>query len=107
MSEKSKLSIESSELPSDAYLKANWAYEDVTNLLHFTRNTLGYSRVTTKPHADLVDFLTNAGKYKGRLTNNWKLILLPRGTFKTTVAAQAYPLWRRINFQLFVSLPLY
>src|SRR3990172_3551337 len=93
MSEKSKLSIESSELSSDAYLKANWAYEDVTNLLHFTRNTLGYSRVTTKPHADLVDFLTNAGKYKGRLTNNWKLILLPRGTFKTTVAAQAYPLW--------------
>lgn len=80
------------EIP-DELLSAAWAYEDVSNLFHFGRNTLGYDRITVRPHADLCDFLCNAGKYAGRLQNKWKLILLPRGTFKTTVASQAYPLW--------------
>jgi len=102
MHEKSKPSIESSqnnnnnqllEPPNHEIIHAAWAYEDVTNLYHFARNTLGFNRLTSHPHADLADFLTNTGKYQGRLTNNWKLILLPRGTFKTTLAGQAYPLW--------------
>lgn len=77
----------------DELLRAAWAYEDVTNLYHFAKNTLGFAKLVARPHADLCDFLANDGKYKGRLTNNWKLILLPRGTFKTTVACYAYPLW--------------
>ena len=78
---------------SDELLKAAWAYQDVTDLYHFGRNTLGFDKLRPKPHADLSDFITNSGKYEGRLANKWKLILLPRGTYKTTVACQAYPLW--------------
>ncbi len=78
---------------SDDLLRAAWAYEDVTNLYHFARNTCGLDKLTPKPHADLCDFITNTGRYAGRLENKWKLILLPRGTYKTTVASQAYPLW--------------
>lgn len=78
---------------SDELLKAEWGLEDVTNLFHFARNTLGFKKVTPHPHADLCDFLTNSGKYTDRLHNHWKLILLPRGTFKSTIAARAYPLW--------------
>ena len=77
----------------DDLLRAAWAYEDCSNLFHFSRNTLGFAKLTAKPHADLCDFVTNQGKYEGRLSNKWKLILLPRGTYKTTVASQAYPLW--------------
>ena len=78
---------------SDELLTAAWAYEDVSHLYHFARNTLGFDKLSVKPHADLADFITNSGKYEGRLSNKWKLILLPRGTYKTTVASQAYPLW--------------
>lgn len=91
------------ELPSDEVLRAAWAYEDVTNLYHFSKYTLDLGRtfreagrvdkLNPKPHADLCDFITNTGKYAGRLKNNWKLILLPRGTLKTSVASVAYPLW--------------
>ena len=61
-------------------LQAEWAYEDATNLYHFAKNTLGFNKVVDQPHSNLCDFLTNSGRYVGKLKNQWKLILLPRGT---------------------------
>lgn len=92
------MSENSTLLPlTDEQLLAEWAVQDCTDLFHFSKNTLDFDRLTLKPHADLCDFITNTGKYKGRLKNSWKLILLPRGTFKTTVACVGYPLWLLIR----------
>ncbi len=73
-------------------LLAEWAVQDCEDLFHLAKHTLGYDKLTEHPHADICDFLANTGKYAGRLQNKWKLLLVPRGTYKTTIAT-AYVLY--------------
>jgi predicted phage terminase large subunit-like protein len=67
------------------YLKA---YED---LYTFARFVLGYDRLIPRVHRDTCDRLQNL-KRGERLQ-----ILLPRGYFKSRIAAIAYPLWRLVR----------
>jgi len=59
-----------------------------SSLYHFDKNVLGYSLMTEKPHLELCKF-TQKGKKL--------LILMPRGSFKTSVVTVGYCLWRIVR----------
>lgn len=50
---------------------------------------LGYSEITQRTHGEMIRVLEGPQKRK--------LIVMPRGTFKTSIAVVAYPIWRLIN----------
>lgn len=56
------------------------------DLFAFSRAVLGYDRMQETPHRELCEFLQRDKKKK--------LILMPRGMFKTSLCSIAYPLWR-------------
>jgi len=64
------------------------------SLFHFTKTVLGYSKLSSSatsvdakgPHGALCEFLSGDGSQK--------LVLMPRGSFKSTIATVAYVLWR-------------
>lgn len=67
-------------------------------LLNFSREVLGYTDIEESVHGELCRHLEDA--YWGR--GEWKtdenavrryLFLLPRGTFKTTIATVCFPIW--------------
>jgi predicted phage terminase large subunit-like protein len=60
------------------------------NFYFFCKNILGYSKMEPKPHQDLCDFIVKSKKRK-------KLILLPRGSFKSSVVTIGYSLHTLIN----------
>lgn len=58
------------------------------SLYYFSKKILGYGRMEKKPHADVCDFIQAVmDKHKRGLD------LEPRGSFKTTQASQALPIW--------------
>ena len=60
------------------------------NSLYLTaKYLLGYKEVNHQTHGEMIDVLENDSKRK--------LIIMPRGTFKTSLAVVAYPIWRLLN----------
>src|SRR3990172_12020194 len=57
----------------------------------FNRDVLGWPDIYESLHRDVCDFVqNNVGKKK-------LLILLPRGTFKSSIVTVGYTLWRIVN----------
>jgi len=65
-----------------------WYYVSKDVLYYFLKVVLGFKDLSFKTHKWLCDFLQDE-KRKQK-----KLILLPRGTFKTTVIAVGFPIWK-------------
>lgn len=72
------------------------------HLLPFARDILGYDRIVVQPHGEMCAFLEDAVAplfYKHRSPKQKRSMLAaPRGTFKTTLAATALPLWLIVQF---------
>lgn len=60
------------------------------NLYYFCKEILGYDLISPKPHQELATFLQKEKNPK-------KLILLPRGAFKSTVITVGYAMWKLMN----------
>lgn len=60
------------------------------DLYYFSKHVLGYDLMEPDPHRPFCDFITD-GKH------DKKLILMPRGSFKSTIMTVAYSLWRLVN----------
>jgi predicted phage terminase large subunit-like protein len=72
------------------------------DLFFFARNVLGFDKMTTRTHLPTCRFLSSKHPYK--------LIILPRDTFKTTIATISYPLWKLIsnpNLRIMLSSDTY
>lgn len=63
----------------------------LSNLFYFAKYVLGKSKMEIEPHLKLCDFIQNWGE-KDR-----KLILMPRGSYKSTIGAVSYPIWLLIQ----------
>ena len=59
------------------------------SLFHLSRNVLGYKDLTISTHGPIVKILESETKKK--------LIVVPRGTFKSTLCSISYPIWLLIN----------
>jgi hypothetical protein len=59
------------------------------SLMYLAREVLGYSRIEDGVHGKLVDLLSNGRRRK--------LVLLPRGSFKSSIATISYSIWRLLN----------
>jgi hypothetical protein len=59
---------------------------------YFTKYILGYDRLVYRHHFPLCHFLTKKVEKKQGV-HTIRLILMPRGTYKSTIAAKALPLW--------------
>lgn len=59
------------------------------SLISTSRDLLGYGDINRYTHGDLIDALCAA--------NPNKLIVMPRGTFKSTISVVAYSIWRLIR----------
>ena len=69
------------------------------DLFWLCKNVLGYDKVREKPHQDLIDFMESA-------TKRTKLILMPRGSFKSSVITVAYTIQQMIrnpNIRILIS----
>ena len=53
------------------------------DLYFLAKEVLNYDRMRPRPHQELTDFLDNSKK-------RTKLVLMPRGSFKSTVVTCAY-----------------
>lgn len=62
------------------------------DLFYFTKNIIGFNDLSIKTHRPLCKFLTDS-KLK-----NKKLVLLPRGSFKTSICTISYPIYKLLNF---------
>lgn len=72
------------------------------SLYHTAKYALGYSQVNWHTHGRMVKALEDDTKRK--------LIVMPRGTFKTSVAAVAYPIWllfRNPNLRILIDSEIY
>ena len=82
----------------------NWkAILGVNNLLYFAKNIIGFQDVNKEVHGKLCSILQDNTKKK-------KLILLPRGSFKTSVATISYPIWCLIknpNLRILIDSEVY
>jgi predicted phage terminase large subunit-like protein len=58
------------------------------NFYLFDKEVLGYDLFEEKPHKELCDFIQN------NVDDRFKLLLMPRGSFKSCAVTQGYPLWR-------------
>jgi predicted phage terminase large subunit-like protein len=70
----------------------------LNDLFFFSKEILCYDLIREKPHRELCIFLNKPKKKK--------LILLPRGSFKSTIATIAYPLWMLMydpNLRILIS----
>jgi hypothetical protein len=70
------------------------------NFYRFDKEVLGYDLFTDKPHKELCDFIQNNTEDK------FKLLLMPRGSFKSCAVTIGYPLWRIIqnpNFRILID----
>jgi len=63
----------------------------LSQLFYLTKNILGKDKLEIEPHLPFCEFIQNWGK-KDR-----KLALMPRGSYKSTIGAIAYPLWLLIQ----------
>lgn len=74
----------------------------LNDLYFFCREILGYDAMTPQPHKELCDF-TISELHK-------KLILMPRGSFKSSVVTIGYALWRLVkdrNLRILISSETY
>lgn len=65
----------------------------------FIKNILGYSKMAKVPHLDLLNFVTNSKK-------RTSLILMPRGSFKSSVVTVGYTLYsilRNPNIRVLIA----
>lgn len=60
------------------------------DLYFFCKEILDYSKMRPNPHRELTDFLVKSEKRK-------KLILMPRGSFKSSVVTVGSTLWQLVN----------
>ena len=107
MDNPTKLSIE------EILAKKNF-YEN--SFYDFTRDILGYDRLRRVPHWGICDFIANSpGDGTVKISNSQsvaldfkkpikipnpvkhKALLVPRGTFKSTIVCVAYPIWRLVK----------
>lgn len=72
----------------DEWLDEKDKRESKKSLFYFGKFILGYD-LYINPHRDICDFVQSCGESG--------LLLLPRGSFKTTIVSQIYPLWLLIN----------
>ena len=75
----------------------------LSDLYFFSKDILNYDLIRKQPHQELCDFLEREKKSK-------KLILLPRGSFKSTIVTISYPLWKLIkdpNLRILISSETY
>jgi hypothetical protein len=68
------------------------------DLFDFTREVMGYDKLEREVHGELCQRLMDAYRGQGHYRTDENsvrryLFLLPRGTFKTTIATIAYPVW--------------
>ena len=72
------------------------------SLAAFSIQCLGYERLNPRTHRDMIGALESLGKRK--------LIIMPRGTFKTTISSVAYPIWlltKNPNLRIMLDSELY
>jgi len=60
------------------------------DLYFFCKEILGYEQISPMPHRELCEFLVKD-------KNNKKLILMPRGSFKSSIITIGYCLWTLVN----------
>jgi len=70
-------------------LKAAQCHVFKKSLFATAKWLLGYSEITQRTHGEMIRVLEGPQKRK--------LIVMPRGTFKTSIAVVAYTIWRVIN----------
>lgn len=70
-------------------LKEKIRQEYRSSLYKTAKHLLGYSDVNPRTHGDMIRALEAPTKRK--------LIVMPRGTFKSSVGSVAYPIWRMLN----------
>ena len=79
-------------------LMAHLGKED---LLFFMRDILGYDWINEVEHRELCDFMMAGVKgtkqHAASPRKTFAIIAAPRGTLKSTVCSQGYPLWRMIR----------
>jgi len=63
----------------------------LSNLFYFNKYAINYQQMEIVPHQDLCDFIQHWGKKHN------KLILMPRGSFKSSCASVGYSLWLMIQ----------
>lgn len=72
------------------------------DFFHFAKNHLGYKDLEWDVHGQFVNvFQSNAHR---------KLVVMPRGTFKSTLGSVAYPIWRLVrnpNLTILLDSELY
>ena len=61
------------------------------NLYLFDKEVLGYDLFEEKPHKELCDFIQN------NVEDKFKLMLMPRGSFKSSAVTIGYPLWKIVQ----------
>lgn len=77
------------------------------DLYSFTKNCLGYNLLVPHVHREMTDILTQLTKPDGI---ERALIVMPRGTFKSTVCTVALPLWilaRDPNARILIDSEVY
>lgn len=73
----------------EAALRATEAHLYKRSLYLTAKHLLGYSEVNWRTHGEMIQVLEGPQKRK--------LIVMPRGTFKTSIAVVSYAIWRVIN----------
>lgn len=69
----------------------------------FTKNCLGYKDLTPRVHRPITDALQDS-------TTKRKMICVPRGTFKSSIASVSYPLWcvvKKPNIRILLDSELF
>ncbi len=60
------------------------------SLFDFATVVLGYDLIEEDVHYDLCEFMCDRYTEYGEDVKNWKLVLMPRGTFKSTLCLEAF-----------------
>lgn len=72
------------------------------SLYHTARYLLGYSQINLRTHGDIIKVLESESKRK--------LIVMPRGTFKSSLCSVSYPIWcllRNPNERILIDSEIY
>lgn len=67
------------------YLRRSKGVQGLEDLEYFCHNVLGYDDIDPEVHGELIKRLTNGSRKK--------LILLPRGSFKSSISTICWPIW--------------
>jgi len=70
-------------------LRENMRKMAQSSLYFFAKAVLGFDKLTLSLHKEVCDFLT--------LPDRRKMLVLPRGHYKTTISTISYPMWLSIN----------